>query len=223
MKRIVALIAVVVALLTVFPVVLLAVLPPPVTAFMIADALDGEGPPLRQHWVPLAELPVHVPLAMVAAEDQNFPQHFGFDLGAIRRALDHNADGGRVRGASTISQQVAKNLFLWRGRSWLRKGLEAGFTVLIEALWTKRRILEMYLNIAEFGPGLYGVEAAARHYWLIPATQLSPRQAALLAASLPAPSRYRADAPDEPVIRRAQWIHTQMAQLGDAWLAPVLR
>ena len=210
-------------LLTVVPVLVLALLPPPTTAFMLADALDGEGPPIRQQWVPLDTLPAHVPLAFVAAEDQDFPDHHGFDLGAIRDALAHNADGGRVRGASTISQQVAKNLFLWRGRSWARKGLEAGYTVLIELLWSKRRILEVYLNIAELGPGLYGVGAAAQHYWLLPATALSPRQAALLAASLPAPSRYRADAPGDYVQTRADWIQDQMTQLGPGWLAEILR
>lgn len=218
MKRLLWIALATLLLLTVVPVAVLAVLPPPITAFMAADVFDREGPPVRQRWVALETLPKHVPLAFVAAEDQRFPAHHGFDLKAIRDALDHNAEGGHTRGASTISQQVAKNLFLWRGRSWVRKGLEAGYTLLIEILWSKRRILEVYLNIAELGPGLYGVEAAAAHYWLKPAAGLSPSEAALLAASLPAPSRYRADAPGDYVRERGRWIEDQMAQLGPAWL-----
>lgn len=188
-------------------------LPPPTTAFMLADP----GPqPVRQQWVALHRLPPHLPLAFIAAEDQRFPQHRGLDLAAIEKALAHNQRGGRMRGASTISQQVARNLFLWRGRSWLRKGLELPLTLGLELFWPKHRILEVYLNIAELGPGVYGVEAAARHHWGVSAAALSPRQAALLAALLPSPRRYRPGG--AYVSERADWIEQQMAQLGNAWL-----
>ncbi len=148
-------------------------------------------------WVDLEQVSPHAALAVIAAEDQKFPFHAGFDFKSIREAIRHNARSERVRGASTISQQVAKNLFLWRSRSYLRKGLEAWFTVLIETLWPKERILEVYLNIAEFGRGVYGVEAAAQHYWNRPAARLTRAQAATLAAVLPNPLQLRADAPPQ--------------------------
>jgi len=152
-------------------------------------------------------------LAVIAAEDQKFPEHWGFDVGAIQQVLDNNS-GERMRGASTLSQQTAKNLFLWDGRSWLRKGLEAGMTVGIETVWTKRRILTVYLNIAEFGPGIFGAEAAAQRYFHKPASRLTIAEAALLAAVLPNPIRFRADAPSGYVRQRQQWIMRQMRQLG---------
>ncbi len=139
---------------------------------------------IDRDWVPLGAMSEHLPLSAVAAEDANFCRHWGFDLDGIRAAL---ADTDRLRGGSTISQQVAKNVFLWQGRSWTRKGLEAGFTLLIETLWTKRRILEVYLNVAEFDAGVFGVEAAAQHYWGLPAADLGPRRAARLMAVLPDP------------------------------------
>jgi len=157
-------------------------------------------------------------LAAVAAEDQQFIVHHGFDVEAIRKAIEHNAKGGSVRGASTISQQTAKNLFLWTGRSWLRKGLEVWFTVLIELTWSKSRILTVYLNSAEFDRGVYGVEAAARHHFGTSAAQLSTRQAALLAAVLPSPLRYDASHPSAYVASRASWIQRQMRQLGPSAL-----
>ncbi len=150
----------------------------------------------------------------MAAEDQRFPEHNGFDLQAIEKARDHNARGGRLRGASTISQQVAKNLFLWQGRSWIRKGLEVWYTVLIEALWPKSRILEMYANIAEFGDGIYGAQAASRQYWNKDASRLTPAESARLAAVLPSPRRYSAAKPGPYVQRRAAWIQRQARQLG---------
>lgn len=209
--------------LLLLPLLLLLVLrwvPPPITAFMLGD----RGPePLQQHWVPLQRLPPHLPLAFIAAEDQRFPEHRGLDLAAIEKALEHNQRGGRMRGASTISQQVARNLFLWRGRSWLRKGLELPLTLGLELLWPKHRILEVYLNIAELGPGVYGVEAAARHHWGQSAATLSPRQAALLAAILPSPRRYSPQPAGDYVAQRAAWIQAQMDQLGTAWLPPGAR
>jgi monofunctional biosynthetic peptidoglycan transglycosylase len=154
-------------------------------------------------------------LAVIAAEDQKFPEHWGFDMAAIEKALSHNErHETRIRGASTLSQQTAKNMFLWDGRSWLRKGLEAGLTVGIETLWTKRRILTVYLNVAEFGEGTFGVEAAAQRYFHKPASRLTMSEAALLAAVLPNPLRFKASAPSGYVRSRQAWILRQMRQLG---------
>jgi monofunctional biosynthetic peptidoglycan transglycosylase len=169
---------------------------------------------LRQHWVPWSQVSPYVPLAMVAGEDQKFPFHHGFDLDSIQDALDDADEGKRLRGASTISQQTAKNLFLWNGRSFVRKGLEAYFTVLIELSWPKRRILEVYMNIAELGDGIYGVGAASEAYFHVPPARLGPGQAARLAAVLPSPRRLHADRPSAYVQRRTQWIERQMQQLG---------
>ncbi|WP_239953063.1 monofunctional biosynthetic peptidoglycan transglycosylase [Pantoea sp. Z09] len=163
-------------------------------------------------WVGHDEISPWMALAVVASEDQKFPTHWGFDVDAIESVLD--SEGTRMRGASTLSQQTAKNLFLWDGRSWLRKGLEAGLTVGIETVWTKRRILTVYLNIAEFGEGIFGVEAASQRYFHKPASRLTIAEAALLAAVLPNPIRFRADAPSGYVRQRQQWIMRQMRQLG---------
>ena len=165
-------------------------------------------------WVDLDRISPNLPLAVVAAEDQKFPEHWGFDVEAIEKAYSLNQHGHKVRGASTISQQVAKNLYLWSGRSYFRKGLEAYFTVLIEALWPKRRILEVYLNIAEFGYGIYGAEAAAQRFFHKPASRLSRSDAAVLAAVLPNPERLSAAAPSRYVQQRREWILGQMQALG---------
>lgn len=162
---------------------------PPATPYMLAESWRLNG--VRQDWVALSRLPAHVPGAIVAAEDANFCLHWGFDMAAIRAAIAEGAG----RGASTISQQVAKNLFLWQGRSWLRKMIEAPTTLAIEALWPKRRILEVYLNIAEFDRGVFGIEAAARRYFNRAAADLTPSQAARLAAVLPDPKGRSADDP----------------------------
>jgi monofunctional glycosyltransferase len=169
---------------------------------------------LHQHWVPWGQISPYVPLAMVASEDQKFPYHHGFDFDSIQNAMDAADEGRRLRGASTISQQTAKNLFLWNGRSFVRKGLEAYFTVLIELTWPKQRILEMYANIAELGDGIYGVGAASDAYFHTSPARLSPAQAARLAAVLPSPRRLHADRPSAYVLRRAGWIQQQMEQLG---------
>jgi monofunctional biosynthetic peptidoglycan transglycosylase len=153
-------------------------------------------------------------MAAIAAEDQQFPFHAGFDFESIRKAVQHNSKSKRKRGASTISQQVAKNLFLWSGRSWARKGLEVYFTVLIEAAWPKERILEVYLNVAEFGPGTYGVQAAAQRFFRKDAARLTRREAATLAAVLPNPKRFRADRPSNYVQKRRDSIMGQMRALG---------
>jgi monofunctional biosynthetic peptidoglycan transglycosylase len=207
------------ALVTVTAVVALRWVNPPTTAFMLRDRIGAvlggeEGYEFRHDWRAWDQISPHAALAVVAAEDQKFPWHRGFDLEQIDKALADRERGRRVRGASTISQQVAKNLFLWPGQSWFRKGLEAGITVLIEFAWPKRRILEVYLNVAEFGRGTWGVQAASQRYFGRDAARLTKSQAALLAAVLPAPKRYRVDAPGPYVRKRQAWIERQMAALG---------
>lgn len=165
-------------------------------------------------WTDYADISRHAKLAVIASEDQKFAFHPGFDFDAIDKALKERESGRRYRGASTITQQVAKNLFLWSTPSFVRKGLEAYLTLLIEAMWPKQRILEMYLNIAEFGPGVYGVGAAAPRYFHTTPARLSRGQAALLAAVLPAPRHFRADAPSSYMLKRQAWITSQMNALG---------
>lgn len=168
---------------------------------------------LRHDSINLQEVSRSMVFAALAGEDQNFLEHHGFDLPAIEMALKHNQTHRRKRGASTISQQTAKNVFLWEGRSWLRKGLEVPLTLAIELLWGKRRILEVYLNVAEFGPGIFGIEAAARYWFQVPAGRLSRRQAALLAATLPAPLRSNPDRPSSQLAERASWIEGQIRRM----------
>ena len=192
---------------------------PPFSAFMLARQFEawGEGDwsfRLAYDWRDLDEVSAHLPVAVIASEDQRFPEHRGFDLDAIGKAIESNGRGGRVRGGSTISQQTAKNLFLWSGRSWLRKGIEAWYTVLIEAMWSKRRIIEVYVNVAEFGDGVYGAQAAAVTYFGTDASRLGPAQAARLAAVLPSPRRYSAARPGPYVQRRTRAIQRQMRNLG---------
>jgi monofunctional glycosyltransferase len=190
---------------------------PATTAFMLAD--DSGRDPLLHEWVTWDELGTAAPLAVVAAEDQKFGEHFGLDVESIRSSIEKAGDGGRLRGASTISQQVAKNLYLWSGRTFVRKGLEAYFTVLLEAFLPKRRILEIYLNIAEFGPGIYGAGAASRHYFGKSPSQMSDREAALLAAVLPNPARLHVDRPSAYVRERQVWIGGQMQRLRrEGWI-----
>lgn len=176
--------------------------------------IAGESLDIRHQWQPWQRLSDHAKLAVIAAEDQRFPLHHGFDFGEMRRAWEASRNGGRLRGASTISQQTAKNLFLWTGRSWVRKGLEAWFTLLIEALWPKQRILEVYLNIVEWDSGVFGLEAASRHYFGVAADQLSEAQASRLAAILPDPRGRDAARPGPQVERRSSWIRQQMRNLG---------
>ena len=166
----------------------------------------------QQRWQPLENISPHLQIAVIAAEDQKFPRHFGFDFAALQKALGENRK--RTRGASTITQQTAKNLFLWNGRSYVRKALEAWFTLLMELLWPKERILEVYLNIAEFGEGVYGAEAAARHHFGTSAQHLSRWQSGLLAAVLPSPRRMSASHPSEYVQSRVYTINQQARQLG---------
>jgi monofunctional biosynthetic peptidoglycan transglycosylase len=192
---------------------------PPFTAFMAEAQIAAwtsrdSNYVFRNSWVDLDRISPNLPLAVVASEDQKFPEHWGFDVAAIEKAYALNQHSHKVRGASTISQQVAKNLFLWSGRSYFRKGLEAYFTLLIESLWPKRRILEVYLNIAEFGYGTYGAEAAAQRFFHKPAARLTRGDSAVLAAVLPNPERLLAAAPSRYVQQRREWILGQMQALG---------
>ena len=199
---------------------LFSVMPVPFSAVMVERQLGARlsgdfGYVAHSDWVSMDEISPWMGLAVIAAEDQKFPEHWGFDVSAIEKALAHNErNENRIRGASTLSQQTAKNLFLWDGRSWVRKGLEAGLTLGMETVWSKKRILTVYLNIAEFGDGVFGVEAAAQRYFHKPASRLSLSEAALLAAVLPNPLRFKANAPSGYVRSRQAWIMRQMRQLG---------
>lgn len=189
---------------------------PPFTAFTLQEdwqELEAERYNLRGWWVPRNELPEHLKWAVIAGEDQRFYEHRGFDLESIQDAFQERRESGRVRGASTISQQVAKNLFLWPSRSWFRKAIEAGLTVLIEFFWPKERILEVYLNTAEFGPGLFGVGKASHDLFNRSAAELAPDMSARLAAVLPSPRRMRVEPPSPYTIERSGWILRQIAQL----------
>jgi monofunctional biosynthetic peptidoglycan transglycosylase len=195
--------------------------PVPVTSFMLNERLaDAGATPLRQRhdWVPWSRISRNAAVAVIASEDQKFLRHDGFDFDAIGKAVTEAQRGRRLRGASTISQQVAKNLFLWPGQSWVRKGLEAWFTVWIELLWPKQRILEVYLNSAQFGRGIWGVEAASRTFFGKDAAHLSRADAALLAAVLPSPTRYRVSNPGPYVRERQEWILHQMNGVAKAGL-----
>ena len=197
-------------------------LDPPTSAFILARQWQhlrtGQPAAVGSSWVDLERISPHLAVAVIAAEDQRFPDHHGFDFHAIGRALEYNASNRTVRGASTISQQTAKNLFLWSGRSYLRKGLEAGLTVLLETLWPKHRILEVYLNLAEFGDGVFGARAAAERIFHTSPDRLSRQQAALLASVLPDPGRLDAGHPSAHVQQKARWVRAQMDRLGGARL-----
>jgi monofunctional biosynthetic peptidoglycan transglycosylase len=203
---------------TVLAAVVFRFVPVPFSALMVqrrVQSWSSEKPYTARHqWVPLEDIAPCMGVAVIAGEDQNFPEHFGFDWKAIEKAVEHNEKSRRKRGASTVSMQTAKNLFLWETRSWVRKGFEVYFTLLIESTWSKKRILEVYLNIVEFGDGIFGVEAASRAFFGKPAKRLSASEAALLAAVLPNPHKFRANAPSEYVRGRQEWILGQMRQLG---------
>jgi monofunctional biosynthetic peptidoglycan transglycosylase len=176
-------------------------IPPPITILMIEGMMDGRG--VDHRWRPLSQLSPTLPRAAIAAEDAKFCSHHGFDLNAIEKAADHNdKKPNKIRGGSTISQQTAKNVFLWPERSWVRKGFEAYFTVLIELIWGKQRIMEVYLNTVEMGPGVYGVEAAAQKYFHVSAKDVNPAQAARLIAILPSPLKWQVIDPGSYVRRR---------------------
>ncbi|WAM47777.1 monofunctional biosynthetic peptidoglycan transglycosylase [Vreelandella venusta] len=199
-------------------VLLFRFVPPPGSMVMverkIQSWINSEPIDIQRQWRSWEHLSSNAKLAVIAAEDQRFPQHSGFDLVELKRALKASLDGERLRGASTLSQQTAKNVFLWSDRSWARKGLEVWFTLLIETLWSKQRILEVYLNVAEWDTGVFGLEAAAGHYFGASGSALTERQASLLAAILPSPRTRSASHPDAQVERRSQWILQQMRNLG---------
>lgn len=202
------------------PALLLAyrIVPPPATPLMLIRWAEGH--PIDYRWTPLAEIAPVLPAAVLAAEDNRFCDHWGIDWLAVEQAWGEFRAGGRLRGASTVSMQTAKNLFLWPSRSWLRKGLEAYLVLWLELLWDKQRIIEVYLNIAELGPGIYGAEAAAQHWFGRPAAALSPLQAARLAVVLPDPLDRSAASPTPRLARLAQTVahrSTQIAPLLDCY------
>lgn len=190
---------------------------PPTSAFMLQSPY-----PVSQHWVDIDTLPPPLLLAIVASEDQRFPHHFAIDMTEIKKALEQFDDGDGLRGASTISQQTAKNLLLWPGRSMLRKGMEVTLAVALEAIWGKKRILEVYVNIAEFGKGIYGVEAASQHYFGKAASKLSRNEAARLAVLLPSPRKRDPRHLTPYLEQRVVWVERQMRQLGSGYLDTVL-
>lgn len=181
---------------------------PPFTSLMVRDWMDGKS--VQRDWMPLDEMSPRIAYAVMAAEDQNFCAHTGFDFKAISKAMESNRNGKKLRGASTITQQVAKNVFLWPQRSWVRKGLETWFTLLIEVLWPKQRTLEVYLNVAEWGDGVYGAEAAARHHFGRSAADLSRSQAARLASILPSPLKWSPHRTSGGIARKARSVERSM-------------
>ncbi|MEX0723623.1 MAG: monofunctional biosynthetic peptidoglycan transglycosylase [Gracilimonas sp.] len=196
---------------------------PPFTAFVLQedwDSLGKERYSFRGTWIPDDELPDHLKLAVIASEDQNFNKHWGLDLAAIEKAVEENQQGRRIRGASTITQQVAKNLFLSSSQNYLRKGIEAVIAVLIDAFWSKERILEVYLNIAEFGPGMYGIAVATDFYYGKPASELTPKEAARMVTVLPNPKLIEPEPPSEYVLNRSDWILRNMEQLSGLRFLP---
>jgi monofunctional biosynthetic peptidoglycan transglycosylase len=213
MLRALGIAAVAVAVLTASVVLPWRWIAPPTTAFIVRERLASDEP-VHYEWVDWKDISPNLPIAVVAAEDQKFPVHHGFDWSAIGDALESNREGGRVRGGSTITQQLAKNLYLWPGQNWIRKGAEAYLTVWIELLWPKRRILEVYLNVAEFGPGVFGAGAAAERLMGKSPAALTPYESALLATVLPSPKRMSAARPSDYVRGRANQILTFVRQLG---------
>lgn len=205
-------------------IVLIRFVDPPITITQITSIIEGNG--FKRTHIPLEKMSTASKLAVIASEDQLFPDHNGFDIKGIERALAFNKKkkGKKIRGASTISQQVAKNVFLWQGRSWFRKGLEVYFTFMIELVWSKKRILELYLNEAEMGKGIFGIEAAAKKYYKKPASKLTRTEAAMIAASLPNPVRYTVKPVSTYVSRKYPWVLRQMNNLdGDPDIMKIIR
>jgi monofunctional glycosyltransferase len=204
--------------LSILSVIVFRWVPIPFTPLMIfrlvEQASEGKDLKLYKDWQPIEKISPHLPLAVVASEDQRFLKHYGFEFAAMKRAMEHNKKGKRIRGGSTISQQTAKNVFLWQGRNYLRKGLEVYFTALIELFWSKERILEVYLNVIEMGDGIYGAQAASKTYFNKDAENLAIHQAATIAAILPNPRKYSASKPGPYVQKRQLGIQVQMRNLG---------
>ncbi len=201
-------------LISVFFVILYKWVPVPFTPLMAIRYFENPEEPIQHDWVPINEISPHLQLAVISSEDQNFLNHSGFDIKAIEKAMDENKSGKRIRGASSISQQTAKNVFLWPQRSWFRKGLEVYFTFMIEVFWSKERILEVYLNSIEMGKGIYGAEAASQAWFNKPAVKLSAYEAAAIAAILPNPRQYRANPASNYINQRKNWIVRQMQNYG---------
>lgn len=206
-----------------FYIVTLRWVDPPITLTQLGSVFSGYG--LKRDHVAYDKISANAKLAVIAAEDQVFPDHDGFDFKSIKKAMAYNQrKPGRVRGASTISQQVAKNVFLWQGRSWFRKGLEVYFTFMIELIWPKQRILQMYLNVAEMGPGIFGIQAAAKAYFNKPASSLTRNEAAQIASCLPNPKKYTVKPASRYVLIRSRWVVRQMAHLdGDEDVKALLK
>lgn len=202
--------------LSILTVTIYRFVPPPITPLMIQrvveQKMDGKEMKLEKDWLSLDEISPSLPLAVITAEDQKFEEHFGFDLQAIEKAQKYNErhKGKKTKGASTISQQTAKNVFLFPVRSWIRKGFEVYFTFLIEVFWSKERIMQMYLNVIEMGPGIYGAEAASQYYFHKPAKKLSNAEAAAIAAILPNPLKWSASKPTPYITRKKAWIVRHM-------------
>lgn len=195
-----------------FYILLLKWVDPPFTLTQLGSWITGEG--LRRDYVNMDEISAHAKLAMIASEDQLFPDHSGFDWKSIQKAMDYNKKKpNRIKGASTISQQVAKNVFLWQGKSWFRKGLETYFTFMIELIWGKKRILEVYLNVSEMGPGIFGIEKASQVYFNRPASKLTRQQAAMIAACMPNPRKFTVKPMSRRVSVRHPWVMRQMNAL----------
>ena len=206
---------------TVLLVIVLRWIDPPTSAFMVKKWFSNhfkkeKSESILYHWADWDKISSNLKIAVIAAEDQKFSEHWGFDIESINSAMERNKKGKRIRGASTITQQVVKNLFLWPGKSYFRKGLEAYFTILLELFWSKQRILEVYVNIAEYGENTYGAYAAAERFFGKKPADLSQREAALFAAVLPNPKRFKISNPSQYVQGRVQWIEEQMGQLGGA-------
>ncbi len=210
-------------LFQIFYIILLKWVNPPVTLTQLGSLFSGDG--LKRDYVSSSEMSYNIKLAVIASEDQVFPDHSGFDWRSIEKAMKHNErKPNRVRGASTISQQVAKNVFLWQGRSWLRKGLELYFTKMIEWIWGKKRILEMYLNVIEMGKGIFGIQAASQNYFHKDASQISRKQAAMIAACLPNPKKFTVKPLSSFVAQKSNWILLQMHNLeGDTDIQAVIK
>jgi len=194
-------------------IIILKWMDPPITITQLGSLLTGHG--LKRDYVDKKQMSLNAKLAVIASEDQLFPDHNGFDFKSIEKAMKHNQKSKSLRGASTISQQVAKNVFLWQGRSWIRKGLEVYFTFMIELVWGKKRILQVYINVAEMGEGVFGIEAAAQKYFNKPALSLSRQEAAMIAACLPNPVKYKVKPASSYVLYRSGWIMRQMNNLDD--------
>lgn len=199
-------------------VILFRWVPVPITPLMlircVEQKMDGKEMRLKKNWVSFEKISPHLQLAVVCSEDQNFLKHNGFDFEAIEKALEYNETHKKKRGASTISQQTAKNVFLWSGRSWIRKGFEVYFTFLIETFWSKERIMEVYLNVIEMGDGIYGAEATANYYFKKEAVRLTKAESALIAAVLPNPIKFNVGKPSAYMHKRQNWILNQMSQWG---------